>query len=190
MFFEIRVSSPKMIEKVILKKFAFLSLNHSNKNIHFSIFLILIFSERAQRRNFLNEGSEKKAERTIQFIEKFCPIWGGGRGEGPTDFRIDEPANNLRSLSGRVEAIYRRLACFQRAVCRRISARIEILENTSTGFFPPFVSLLPLRGHGSNFYLAEFPFLNFRPIPADSIKKRRRVKRVIRVIVHRYHLPR
>lgn len=68
------MSSPKMIEKVILKKFAFLSLNHSNKNIHFSIFLILIFSERAQRRNFLNEGSEKKAERTIQFIEKFCPI--------------------------------------------------------------------------------------------------------------------
>lgn len=185
MFFEIRVSSPKMIEKVILKKFAFLSFEQ------YSLFDILnsyILWKSAEAQ--FPQRSEKKAERTIQFIEKFCPIWGGGRGEGPTDFRIDEPANNLRSLSGRVEAIYRRLACFQRAVCRRISARIEILENTSTGFFPPFVSLLPLRGHGSNFYLAEFPFLNFRPIPADSIKKRRRVKRVIRVIVHRYHLPR
>lgn len=186
MFFEIRVSSPKMIEKVILKKFAFLSFEQ------YSLFDILnsyILWKSAEAQFPQRREREKSGEDYTIYREVLSDL-RGREGRGPTDFRIDEPANNLRSLSGRVEAIYRRLACFQRAVCRRISARIEILENTSTGFFPPFVSLLPLRGHGSNFYLAEFPFLNFRPIPADSIKKRRRVKRVIRVIVHRYHLPR
>lgn len=51
------------------------------------------------------------------------------------DFCIGGSANNLRSLSGWAQRFIVVWLVFQRAVCRRVYVRIEILENTWTGAF-------------------------------------------------------
>lgn len=175
-----------MIEKVILKKFAFLSFEQ------YSLFDILnsyILWKSAEAQFPQRREREKSGEDYTIYREVLSDLRGReGRGAHRFSYRrtseqftfVVWPGGGDLSSSGLFSA-------------RRVSKNIRANWNTRKHFdwiFPPFVSLLPLRGHGSNFYLAEFPFLNFRPIPADSIKKRRRVKRVIRVIVHRYHLPR
>lgn len=105
-------------ESNFIRKFAFIRTRmwtHSLVYIHFLILSILVNS--LGERNFLAKREWEKRRKS-----RGCAIYREvlsdlrGEVEG-ADFRIDEPANNLRSLSGRVEAIYRRLACFQRAVC-------------------------------------------------------------------------
>lgn len=146
------------------RKFAFIRTRmwtHSLVYIHFLILSILVNS--LGGRNFLakREREKRRKSRGCAIYREVLSDLGGEIFVSTNQWTI-----YVRCLAGGGGDLSSSGLFSARRVCRRISARIEILENTSTGFFPPSPSPpLPPRDTDRISTSRNFHFLNFQSHP-------------------------